>query len=257
VPASGGEDSFAIAVWRKMGRSKHTYASYLASLVELMQNPERLRDPRVLQDPITLRIVFTGAAIIIGLFVLLLILWSDAKQNPPPQHVEPEDESRNEDYKRLFEKAQNEPEILTGSTERYDWQQSESEVDVFIPLDKQFADAKSKEIKVKFQPRRISIEICDSVHIEGDLYAEIIPSECNWQIDQDAPTRKLWITLVKKIKTKGKLHWSCVLKGDEQIDTDKFSPMVTPIDTHDHEQMKKAIGDLRQRIRDSNSASSK
>lgn len=226
------------------------YASYMEQVVAILENPRILLEPRFLNDPATLRIVFLIIAVVCATLIFGLILYSDSKLNAPVPHVEEEDERDNIDYKRMLDQARQKEEILSGSTDRYDWQQNEGEVDVFIPLDKDFIDVKSKDIKVHFHPKTIIIQIQDVIHVEGELYAEIIPAECNWQIDQDTSPRKLWITLVKKLKTARNLHWSCVLRGDQQVDTKTLGPMVSSIDTHDKNSMKKAIGDLRQRIRD-------
>lgn len=55
----------------------------------------------------------------------------------------------------------------------------------------------------------------------GDLYAEVIPSECNWQIDDDqssgASVRSLWITMVKRVPTERNQMWKCVLNGDAKV----------------------------------------
>ena len=233
----------------------NAFGQHLEHLLFLLQEPQRLLDSKILNDAMALRIVFIGVALVAGCVVVALIIWDDARLNAPVTLVEEEEEEEDDeaiDYKALLDQSRQGNEIVSGSAEKYDWQQTEGEVDVFIPLDNDFAEAKSKEIKVHFSPKMLVVQIKDVVHIEGELYAETIPSECNWQIDQDSSPRKLWITLVKRTKTARKLHWTCVLRGDQTVDTDSLAPMVTNIDINDKDSIKKAASELRQRVRDKN-----
>ena len=246
----------------------NVYVEHLLHLIDVLQDPRRLLDfEALLQDRMTLRVLFVAVALVAAILVFVLILWTDAKVSDPGTPVEDDamgdgQEQDEVDYKNLLDQSRQADEILTGSTDRYNWQQTESEMEVFVPLKKEsgFADVKSKEIKVLFSSKTLFVKIRDVMHLEGELYAEVIPSDCTWQIDDSGEEvdgssgsgRRLWITLAKRTKTARRLHWTCVLRGDQTVDTGSLGPMVSTLDASDPAALKKAVADLRQRVRDKN-----
>jgi len=231
------------------------YRDHLLKLIDLAQNPHMMMSPSILKDREALRVIFIVVAVVAGCLVFGLIIWDDAMRNAPVATLpDDEPEDKDLDIQDMLDKSRQSNEILKGSTDKYDWQQTENELDLFVHLTNELAEAKSKDIKIHFHPKTMVVQIIGAIHLEGELYAEIIPSECNWQIDSDSSPRKLWITLVKRTKTSRNLHWSCVLRGDKSIDTNSLGPMVSTIDTNDPVAMKKAVSELRQRVRDKNSS---
>jgi hypothetical protein len=136
--------------------------------------------------------------------------------------------------------------IIYGSAEHYDWQQSKTEMEVFIPnLAK---ETRGKDVNISITSSSLRATIAGKEIINGSLYAEVIPDECNWQIEEDAVTgdRKVWISLYKKEATLLKKMWPVVVQGDNskssasRVKTMGGVPMAE-IDISDEGSMKEAI----------------
>jgi len=159
------------------------------------------------------------------------------------------------DYNRMMDKKRDE-DILYGKTDKYEWQQGPNEVELFFPLE-DLDKVKRKDIKVDITSTKLVLSIADKVELQGDLYAEVIPGECNWQIEEGVKggRRTLWITLYKKLPTTRSLHWRCVLQGDEQVDTKKQGPAVISLDTSNPEEMRKTVQTFQENYKNSKAAS--
>lgn len=229
---------------------RNFYVDYLQRILAIAQNPERLwKDPS--KDDVQL-VVYVVASLLLCL-VFGLIIATDAKFNGPPPAVDDEDESKNIDYRRMLEQA-TASDILSGSTDRYDWQQSAAEVDVFVHLRcNDPVSLRSKEIKVDITAKALTVTIRGDLALQGEFYAEVLPAESNWQMDEaDDGTRRLWITVVKRTKTARASHWACFLRGDPTVDTKKLGPQAIALDASDPASVKRAVANLRQRIKDRN-----
>lgn len=227
----------------------NAYSGFLLRLVAIAEHPQRLwNNP----DKSDVQLMFSVAAGVLLVLVLCLIVATDAKYNAPVPEVEEEDESRNVDYRRMLEEATG-GEILSGSTDKYDWQQSDSEVDMFLRLGhiEDVANIRSKEVKVDIGRTALTVTIRGKVELQGDFYAEVTPDDCNWQMDEgEDGTRRLWITLTKRTKTARNSHWTCFLRGDATVDTVKLGPQAVALDTSDPAALKAAVANLRQRVKD-------
>ena len=73
--------------------------------------------------------------------------------------------------------------IIHGSTENYDWQQSKTEMEVFIPNIAK--ETRGKDVNISITSHSLHASIAGKEIINGSLYAEVIPDECNWQIEED------------------------------------------------------------------------
>ena len=144
------------------------------------------------------------------------------------------------------EPKQDDDTIVQGSTEFYDWQQTKMEMEVFIPnLAK---ETRGKDVQISIKPTSLTAVVAGKQIINGPLYAEVIPDECNWQIEEDADTgdRKVWISLYKKEATLLKKMWPVVVQGDNskssvsRVKAVGGMPM-TEIDISDESSMKEAI----------------
>jgi hypothetical protein len=140
------------------------------------------------------------------------------------------------------------PDILYGSTERYDWNQTESEVEMFVKLSgvSDTSDVRAKNIKVSITSTSMSIAVNGTTLVKGDLFAKVLSDDCTWQLEEPRNGEKVvWITLFKAIPTARNQHWKSVLKGDATIDVSKFGPPVHGVDTSSPASMKKAIQAVR------------
>ena len=88
----------------------------------------------------------------------------------------------------------------------------------------------AKSIKVDFKPNSFSIAINNQVLKTGKFFQEILPDDCNWQLDGEGSNRKIWVTVAKKFVTKGNQHWKYFLQGDPEVDLSMFGAPVHAID---------------------------
>ena len=159
------------------------------------------------------------------------------------------DKSKIDDFYKELAKQQQEDKFLEGSTERYEWKQNEKEIDIYIPVDDNMT---SKSIKVDFKNNRVDVYFSESIKLSEETFEEIIPYECVWQLENNNNHKCLWITIVKKLPTNQKGHWKGVFKAD--IDYTKINDKNTiySIDKDDPDALKKAVKDLKERIKEKN-----
>jgi nitrogen fixation-related uncharacterized protein len=84
------------------------------------------------------------------------------------------------DFRSLLDKSKDR-DYLHGKTDKYTWSQNENEIEMIIPV---ASDITRKHISCSINPDKIAISIKGQVEciIEGELYASVIPEECNWQL---------------------------------------------------------------------------
>ena len=100
-------------------------------------------------------------------------------------------------------------------------------MEVYFGID---ATVSAKHVKVDLKPNMFSISINNKVLKSGTFFQEILPDDCNWQLDGDGASKKVWITIAKKFATKGNQHWKYFLKGDPEVDLSMFGAPVHAID---------------------------
>jgi len=114
-----------------------------------------------------------------------------------------------------------------GKTDLYTWKQSDSEVEVFIDLDKTACTESKNDIECALTHNTLTVSRSGKCFVQGTFYKAVDPHESVWQFDRnDEGMQIIWITLRKRKKTKGHHHWKCLLKGDPEIDTSQFGPPV-------------------------------
>jgi hypothetical protein len=149
-----------------------------------------------------------------------------------------------------------------GSTDTYDWSQTDEEVDVYVkvPPETRAKDVEctitSKKLKVVAQGEVIVDVRCAATVAgvyrstaclpQGELYNQVQADDSTWQIDGKGDKTRVWITLFKKVKTEKKHHWRAVIKGDPEIDTEHLGPPVRTIDASDPNSMRDAAHMLRE-----------
>ena len=95
------------------------------------------------------------------------------------------------------------------------WTQRAKEVTINIPLPK---DITKRDIKVEFYPEKLYVKIKDNEPIfNGVLFSKIKCEDSMWLVEDN----ELVIELEKK---KFDEWWSCVLKGEEELDMSLIRP---------------------------------
>jgi hypothetical protein len=204
----------------------------------------------------------TAIAVAITLCCLLFcfVIWNIIETTKPlPEIIDEEEEKHrikfnndnktNEFNANSFQDlvAERNDKIILGNTNKYRWSQSESsDIEVYIPLinneliNYNDITIKSKNIKIIITSYTLSITILDELYLKGKFYAEVIPDECNWQIDNDSDSQ-ICLTIVKRVPTVRNQHWDCLIQGDDKIDTSKLGPQVHHIDTNNKGSISESI----------------
>ena len=116
-----------------------------------------------------------------------------------------------------------------GKTDRYSWTQTlhELTVNFFIP-----SDVLGRMIKVDVKADRIRILVRNAVFLEGEFSNKVKPDDHVWTIDTVDGLRVLSLTVDKY---EGTSWWSCVFKGDTEINTRKVEPENSKLSDLDEE----------------------
>jgi|EP00945_MAST-04E_sp_MAST-4E-sp1_P008833 hypothetical protein len=187
-------------------------------------------------------VLFWGAVFLVHLY------WKQRRENAKPAVAEPEagPESPAEGGLEAILKQQADPNVkIGGETEKYSWDQNETEVEISLPVDQ---STKKKNVEILFKPRRLLVQVnFASPAIEGELYQEIVPDECTWMFDTKSDgTRFIAITLLKKYRTEANQHWNCVIRGEGEIDVSGLGPKVVAFDPS-ADNVKDFVSGLRKR----------
>ena len=74
------------------------------------------------------------------------------------------------------------PEGFGGTTDRYRWTQSGTDVEIFVPV---APGTSSKQVQCTFAPRRLRLVVDSASILDGEPFANIDPDECIWQLEDD------------------------------------------------------------------------
>lgn len=148
------------------------------------------------------------------------------------------------DYKNLLD-SNYDGDILYGETDKYTWNQNESEIEMFVMLNDYYTqdeDISAKSIKVTIKSTTLLVIINGREVINGEFYEKVIPDDCSWLIDTLRSGKKqLWFTFMKSTPTVKYKHWKMLLKGDQEMKASKLGPPVLGVDSSDPKSMKNAI----------------
>jgi hypothetical protein len=92
--------------------------------------------------------------------------------------IDENEDKKNEALEKLFSKNEN-PNVLSGETDVYNWNQTDKEVELYVPV---AASVKGKDINCKIRSNNMILTVSGEILINGDFYATVVPDECNWQI---------------------------------------------------------------------------
>jgi hypothetical protein len=71
--------------------------------------------------------------------------------------------------------------ILSGTTDKYDWMQNDKEIEVYVRVD---SSVKGKEVKCIIEAHKLVVAVRGKAILDGEFYAPVLPEECNWQIGE-------------------------------------------------------------------------
>ena len=140
-----------------------------------------------------------------------------------------------------------------GSTDRYVWTQTLTEVHVTIPLAEHVS---KKDLTVQFEEDRLLVAVkgLPAPVLDGPWPERIDVSpthqvdECLWTLVGDKGRKVLNLEIAKFKTYQG--WWNCVVKGEPSIDTSKVNPEPSKLSDLDGEmkgQVEKMMFDMRQK----------
>lgn len=129
-----------------------------------------------------------------------------------------------------------------GTTDRYVWTQTLSELNVVIELPR---GTKTKQLSVEIKNRTLKVAFKNGeVLVDGELYNRVVVDECCWTLEDGY---ELNINLQKENKVE---WWKSVIKGDPEINTQKVQPensKLGDLDGETRQTVEKMMYDQRQK----------
>lgn len=224
------------------------YLDWVPRIQDITDKIRRYHIDKSVVEPVA---YFIATLLLAGL--VYFIFYLDSKANMPPSPVDPDEEKDMKDsfdYESLVKKQQETDVnfILKSSTDKYNWQQGMKEIDVFIPLPDEAVCSK-KAVQVIFKTGTLSVQLAGDLYINGALFDQVVPDECNWQIDTEESgddlkikTRTLWLSMLKKTVTQRNQFWPCLLIGDKDAGG---GPPLVAVDPNDPNSMREAIKQMK------------
>lgn len=130
-----------------------------------------------------------------------------------------------------------------GETDRYVWTQTLADVTVVFKVP---AGTKAKQVVCEIGAKTLKVGVKGGdVFVDGELIKGVKEDESFWQIDRADCTVSVHLE-----KMDGMDWWSCVMKGDKEIDVAKVEPGNSKLDDLDGEtrgMVEKMMYDQRQK----------
>jgi hypothetical protein len=126
--------------------------------------------------------VFSIAIIFAVLIILVacgFLYWSYNSTSPSTKLEIPSDENFDANNFQNILNTNNDKDILSGKTDKYEWTQNDNEVEVYITVD---SNVRAKDVTCKITNEKLMIRINGKDLINGELYDFVVPEECNWQM---------------------------------------------------------------------------
>ncbi|ELP85146.1 nuclear migration protein nudC, putative [Entamoeba invadens IP1] len=126
--------------------------------------------------------------------------------------------------------------------EKYRFTQTLAEVSVVVPYT---TPIKGKDVVCKISNDTLLVQIKGETFINGKLSKTVKKADSCWTIEDKQNV------VVDLVKTKGMEWWSCVIQGDEEIDTKQIKAEalsdVSTLDTDTQETVRKLMFDQHQK----------
>ena len=176
------------------------------------------------------------------------------ENNPKPQGI-PNNNDSNDDNNddNSDEEITDRPVGNGGTTDKYVWTQTLSEVEVKIEIDSKLR-AKNLDVKIKRKSLYVGIKGNKQFGkeiVNGELNSTIDEGESTWTLDKEFGKQTKTLTIVL-CKDKGMTWWSRVIVGDPEIDTKKIEPessKLTDLDDETRATVEKMMFDQRQKMK--------
>lgn len=136
------------------------------------------------------------------------------------------------------------PEECGGRTDAYAWTQTENEIVVTFDVPSAVV-AKHVGVKIDTKAVRFAFRApvsdapsasgtTERVVLQGDLFRDVVPDECVWEMERVAGGKKrVSVTLHKLRPTMAAHHWRCVVVGEPENDVERFGPPVVGVNGND------------------------
>jgi hypothetical protein len=145
------------------------------------------------------------------------------------------------------------PEECGGRTDAYTWTQTENEIVVAFDVP---SAVTSKKVAVKIDTKTVRFAVSEPsaageterVVLQGDLFRDVVPDECVWEMESVAGGKKrVSVTLHKLRPTMAAHHWRCVVAGEPENDVDRFGPPVVGVNGNDPHALSRIAEEMRAR----------
>jgi len=128
--------------------------------------------------------------------------------------------------------------------EHYSWTQTLQDVEVRVPFPEIKGKLKGRDIEAKVTKNKLRVGLRNAPPvIEGDLSETVKEEESMWTLDNN-------VVIVSLEKSNQMNWWTCVCKGDKQINTKKVSPensKLADLDEDTRPMVEKMMYDQRQK----------
>lgn len=140
---------------------------------------------------------------------------TEAKVSPAP-----EKKSEDGDDKEEEEDETPPPKDNGGKTDRYTWGQTLQEVTVTIPVP---TGTRAKQLIVEIEPDTLRVQLKGgAVLAEGEFHKTSDSEDATWTLEDDMEVGKVLVLYIPKLDKVS--WWTCILKGDPEINTQKIVP---------------------------------
>jgi hypothetical protein len=127
----------------------------------------------------------------------------------------------------------NEDSSIEGQTDKYEWHQSEDEIEMKLSLQSYGEGITAREVDVSLSPKHLKVTIRRQVIIDDDFCDSIRSDDSCWFLD--TASQEITIHIEKATPTAKKDFWSYILKNDRK------GPDVHHLDANDPDSVAAAI----------------
>lgn len=193
----------------------------------------------------------TGTLLIGCIIIVIYVIWKDESYRTELSKAESANiaDADTKTFAEMMEEKINE-DSLKGKTSKYEWFQTSHEIEMYLLLNSLGVDVDTKtiskkDVQVNLLPYKIIVTLMGKVVIDDYLFDEIIPNECNWQLEKgDNNSMKIWITLFKKAPSRSGHYWRYILANDEVIEKTAAGKPIHRIDPNDPASIRSAMRTL-------------
>lgn len=148
------------------------------------------------------------------------------------------------DYDKILS-VEKDDDVIHAQSDKYDWCQTENEIEAFIHLKDFDSHISGREIDVVMTMKHLKVIVQRKLLIDQDFFANIKPDDSFWTLSKDKDGNPfIWLTISKAVPTQRNHHWKSVLKGDQEINVDKLGPTLRSVDPNDPASIKKAVAQV-------------